>query len=126
MNFIDSNILAYSFYNNEFQDKCQEVIRNGGITNTVNLIEAFNIIEFETDREIATTSIKGILKSNIKIVDVDINIIFEALKKGQKYKSLKFMDLLHYTVAILNNCDAIVSYDKDFNNLELPRIEKLN
>lgn len=123
MKFIDSNIIAYSFYQNEFQDNCQTIIKEGGIIDVLNLIESFNIIEFETDRETATTSIKSLLKSNIKIIDIDINIIFEALKKAQKYKKLKFIDLIHYVVASLNSCETIVSYDTDFNNLDIPRKE---
>ena len=41
MRFIDSNVLAYAFYENEYSSRCQQIIREGGITNTVNIIEAF-------------------------------------------------------------------------------------
>ena len=121
MKFIDSNILAYAFYNNKIQNSCQEAIRRGGIINTVNLIEAFNTIEVVTDRETAIRSIRGLLKSNIKIIDLDVNILFEALRRADKYKSLNFNDLIHYISALLNGCNAILSYDKDFDNLEIPR-----
>lgn len=124
MRFIDSNILAYAFYDNPVQDECQKIIREGGMINTVNLIEAFNIIESEMNKEIAVSSIRGLLKSNLFIVDVDINLFFEALKRAPRYKNLKFMDLLHYTTAVMNNCDAIVSFDKDFDKLDLPRKEE--
>ena len=123
MKYIDTNIIAYAFYSNEFQDECQNVIKEGGIIDSVNLIEAFNIIEFETNREIATNSIKGLLKSDLQIIEVDINVIFEAIKKSSKIKKLKFIDLIHYTVALLNNCESIISYDSDFNNLEIKREE---
>ena len=123
MNFLDSNILAYAFYQNKFQDNCQGIIRKGGVIDTINLVEAFNIIESETNRDTAITSLRALLKSNIKIIDVDINIIFETLKRLEKYKKLKFLDLLHYMVALLNNCKTIISYDLDFNNLEIPRKE---
>ncbi|MBI2632176.1 hypothetical protein HYW75_04180 [Candidatus Pacearchaeota archaeon] len=43
MRFIDSNILAYAFYENENREKCQNFIKEGGIINTVNLIESFNL-----------------------------------------------------------------------------------
>ena len=124
MKFIDSNILAYAFYENKFQDTCQRIINAGGIINTINLIEAFNIIEFETSREIAITSIKGLLKSNLVIIDVDINVVFETLKRASAHKSLKFLDLVHYTVASLHNCKSIVSYDKDFDKMHIPREEE--
>jgi|SRR3989344_5227281 len=123
MKFIDSNILAYAFYENKLQDNCQEIIKEGGIINTINLIEAFNIIEYESNREIAKNAIKGFLKSNLNVVEVDMNIIFEALKRAEKYKKLKFIDLIHYVTALLNNCEVIISCDKDFDNLEIIKEE---
>ncbi|MBI4141530.1 PIN domain-containing protein [Candidatus Woesearchaeota archaeon] len=120
MRFIDSNVLAYAFYENEFQDSCQKVIHDGGIINTLNLVEAFNVIELSTSREIAIRSIKSILKSNLQIVDIDINLVFEALKRAPN-KNLKFIDLIHYTVAALNNCESIISYDKDFDRTDIKR-----
>lgn len=124
MRFIDSNILAYAFYDNKNKEKCRDIIRKGGVINTVNLIEAFNIIQFETnDRKIAVDSMKSLLKSNLNIMNVDINIIFEALKRAIRYKKLKFIDLIHYVSALICGCNEIVSYDSDFNNLEIKRIE---
>jgi|SRR3989344_1051335 len=123
MKFIDSNVLAYAFYDNEHTEKCQQLIRAGGVIDTFNLIEVFHIIEKETkDREKAQRCIKGLLKSNLQIINVDVNTVFESLKKADKYK-LSLFDLIHYTVASLQNCEAIVSYDHDFDKLEIPRIE---
>lgn len=123
MIFIDSNILAYAFYDNDKKEKCQQIIKSGGIVNTVNLIEAYNIIHFEVSREDATKSIKSLLRSNLIIVDVDINSVFEALKRSLKEENLKFADLLHYSCAIVNGCSAILSFDRDFDNLDIPREE---
>ena len=123
MIFIDSNVLAYAFYSNDKRERCQQVIKGGGITNTVNLIEAYNIIQFEVNREHATKSIKSLLKSDLNIVDVDINSVFEALKRALKNVNLKFIDLIHYSYAIINGCNAIISYDRDFDGLEIPRKE---
>lgn len=123
MRFIDSNIIAYAFYDNPVQDVCQKILREGGMINTINLIEAFNIIQSEINNEVAITSIKSLLKSNISIINVDVNLVFEALKRASRYKNLKFIDLLHYTTAVMNNCEAIMSFDKDFDKLELPRKE---
>ena len=121
MRFIDSNILAYAFYDNEKREKCQELIKEGGIINTVNLIEAYHIIQFETNREYATTSIKSLLKSDLKIISTDLNLVFEALKRAKKYEKLTFIDLLHYVTALLQNCDEIASYDADFDGLDVKR-----
>lgn len=122
MKYIDSNILAYAFYDNEYTTKCQQAINDGGLTNTLNLIEAFFIIEKETTRERAAISIKGLLKSNIEIIDVDINLIFESLKKANESR-LSVFDLVHYATASSHNCTSILSYDDDFDNLNIPREE---
>ena len=123
MKFLDSNVLAYAFYKNEHTDTCQNTIKEGGLIDTFNLIEAFFIIEKETgSREIAQRSVKGLLKLNFQIVEVDVNEIFEALRKINSTK-LSIFDTIHYCCAVLNNCDAIVSYDKDFDNLDIPREE---
>ena len=122
MNFLDSNILAYSFYENEHKEKCQKLVSEGGMINTLNLVEAFNIIEHQTSRETATKAIRSLLKSNIQIIEVDINLIFECLKKTKQYKHLEFLDLVHYICALQNDCHMIASYDSDFDNLDLPRI----
>lgn len=125
MRFIDSNIIAYAFYQNEYQENCQNILRGEGITDTIALAEAFNIIEYESSRNMAMIAVRGILRSNIEIEDIDVNTIFEALKKADTYKKLKFIDLLHYTIASLKKCETIVSYDKDFDNLEIARAQGL-
>ena len=122
MRFIDSNVLAYAFYSNVASKRCQEIIKEGGIINCVNLIEAFNIISYETSAEYAVKAVRSLLKSNLKIVNVNVALIFESLKRATKYKKLKFIDLLHYTTALLYNCNEVVSYDSDFDNLEIKRV----
>lgn len=122
MKFLDSNIIAYAFYDNENTEKCQKIIKEGGITNTFNLVEAFFIIEKQTNREKAEKCIKSLLKSNIEIIDMNINLVYEALKRINKYK-LSIFDMIHYTCALMNNCSSIVSYDSDFNGLEILREE---
>ncbi len=123
MKFIDSNVLAYAFYENEHKDKCQTVIREGGLVDIFNLIEAFHIIEKETgSRESAQKSIRGLLKLNFQIVEVDVNLLFEALRKANNVK-LSIFDSIHYCCAIINGCNSIVSYDSDFDNLDIPREE---
>ena len=123
MKFLDSNVIAYAFYKNEYTEKCQNVLREGGMVDVFNLIESFFIIEKETkSKEIAQKSIKNLLKSDIQIVDVDINLLFEALK-GINNLKLSIFDAIHYSCAVMNGCSAIISYDKDFDNLDIPREE---
>ena len=124
MRFIDSNIIAYAAYNNEQQNHCQDLLQNeNNVTNTMALVEAFNIIEYQVSREAALIAIKSLLRSSTVIVNIDVNIIFEALKRSLQYKRLKFLDLVHYTTALLHHCDTMISYDHDFDNLEIPREE---
>ncbi|MBI2632177.1 PIN domain-containing protein [Candidatus Pacearchaeota archaeon] len=53
---------------------------------------------------------------------MDVNLAFEALIRSKKYDKLKFIDLIHYMTALLNNCDEIISFDTDFNGLEIKRV----
>ena len=123
MKFLDSNVLAFAFYKNEYTGMCQNALREGGLVDVFNLIESFFIIERETgSREIAQRSIKNLLKSNIQIVDADVNSLFEALKRVNHLK-LSIFDAVHYSCAVINGCSAIVSYDKDFDGLNIPREE---
>ncbi len=123
MRFLDSNVLAYSFYENEHLERCQQALLEGGIANTFNLIEAFLIIEKETgSRERARKSIMSLLKSNVQIVEVNVNVVFECLRRISSLK-LSIFDAIHYTTAILAGCNSILSYDMDFNNLDIPREE---
>ena len=123
MKFLDSNVLAYAFYRNEHTVRCQKAIMEGGVVDTFNLMEAFFIIEKETgSRETAQKSIRGLLRSGIVVADVDLNLVFEALKKSARYK-LSIFDTIHYCCALMNSCEAIISYDSDFDNLDIKREE---
>lgn len=123
MKFFDSNILAYAFYENPRMVKCQNAIKEGGVTDTFALAEAFLIIEKETgQRELAIKAIKGLLKSNIAIREINTNTLFEALKITNQTK-LSIFDAMHYACALLNNCASIISYDKDLESLRLKRDE---
>lgn len=114
MNYLDSNIIANAFYDNPHQVSCQKAIRVGGVTNAINIIEAFNVLDRVIGRKAATRSIKGMMSTNVIILDVDNNSIFEALKKSEVSK-LKFMDLVHLNCALTQGCECILSYDKDFD-----------
>ena len=122
MRFLDSNILAYAFYENTFRERCQELVRDGGTTNTLVLIEAYQVLRNITTLEHATQAIQSLFKSHLKIVSLDANLIFETLKRVSKYKKLKFIDLVHYTTALLHSCNEIASYDTDFEGLEIKRV----
>jgi len=85
------------------------------------LVEAhYNIEKITKNKRLATDAIKSIL-NKFEIINIDHNLIFEALKRTEKH-DLKIFDLIHYTTALLNGCFSIISYDKHFDNLEIERI----
>jgi len=123
MKFLDTNTIVNAFYLNPNKQKCEEILKSKNlIINTLILIEVFHILNNILNKEKAELCIKLILKSDIQIIPIDINLIFESLKRTHKY-NLNFFDLIHYTTALLNNCSEIISYDQDFNNLEIKRTE---
>ncbi len=122
MNFIDTNVLVLASYENPQQLPCQQVIREGGVINALVLSETFTVLERVTDRKVAQNAIVSFLRSNLEVVALDASAIFAALKWSKRI-DLRFFDLIHYVTALTNECTAIVSLDKDFDNLELPRIE---
>ncbi|NQV09251.1 PIN domain-containing protein [Candidatus Woesearchaeota archaeon] len=120
--FLDSNIIIYAFTKNKLKEDCRALIRSEELlTNTLVLVESYSKIKAIVDDMQAKTTIINLYKQpNIKIIDLDKNLLFEAMKRYQKYK-LKISDLIHYTTALLNNCPEIVSYDKHFDVLEIKR-----
>ena len=122
MNFIDTNVLVLASYENPQQLPCQQVIREGGVINALVLSETFTVLERIVDRKIARTAIASFLRSNLEVVDLDASAIFAALKQSKRI-DLRFLDLIHYMTALAHECAAFISFDNDFDKLDLPRIE---
>jgi len=121
--FIDSTIITGAFTPNENKEKCQAILKEGGVINGLVLIESFDVIERITKkREYALKVIRTLMSSNLEIVGLTNSVIFESIKRGDKY-NLRVYDLIHYTIALLNGCSSIISYDKHFDNLEIKRNE---
>ena len=121
--FVDSSVLIKAFTENPDKHKCREVVHEEIVTNTLCLVEAHYFISLiSKSRNHAAMSIKSLFKSNCIVVDLDKNLLFEAFKRAEKY-NLDIFDLINYVTALLNNCSEIVSYDKDFNGLEIKRAE---
>ena len=103
--------------------QCQSAIKEGGVTDTLNLAEACFIIEKETsNKELAIKSMRGLMKGDITIVDITSAVIFEAFKRAQQMK-LSIFNAIHYVCALMNNCESIVTYDKDFAAKDIPKVE---
>ncbi|HLC86320.1 MAG TPA: type II toxin-antitoxin system VapC family toxin [Candidatus Nanoarchaeia archaeon] len=123
MYFVDANVLTQAFTENPNQENCRKILFSECVTNTLCLIEAFSIIYLiKKDKIYATNCIKSLFKTNCIIVDLDRNLLFESFKRMDK-THLDIFDLIHYTTALINNCSEFVSYDKDFDGLEIKRIE---
>jgi predicted nucleic acid-binding protein len=121
--FVDSNIIIKAFTENEAKNRCRSVLQREFITNTLCLVEAqHGIAKIRKNKNYASNCIKSLFKSNGKIVQLDVSLLFESLKRTEKY-NLNMFDLINYVTALLNNCSEFASYDKDFNGLEIKRVE---
>ena len=121
--FIDANIIVKAFTRNKDREKCRDVLYEDFVTDALCLVEAQHAIyAISGDRIHASDSVKSLLRTGCLIVDLDRNLLFESFKRTGKY-NLNTFDLIHYVAAMFNNCSELVSYDKDFDNLEVRREE---
>lgn len=121
--FIDSNVIIKAFVDNKDNEECRKVLYEDFITNALCLVEAQHAIStIKNDKVYASDCIRSLFKSDGIIVQLDKNLLFESFKRIEEY-NLNIFDLINYTTALINNCSEIVSYDKDFDNLEIKRVE---
>ena len=123
MNFIDANVIIKAFTDNGDKHKCRKILLEDFVTNTLCLVEAqHSISKINGNKVYASNCIKSLFKSHGVIVDLNKYLLFESLKRIDKY-NLNVFDLINYVTALINNCSKFVSYDKDFDNLEIKRVE---
>lgn len=123
MRFVDANIIVNAFVSSENRDKCRKVLRNGFVTNTLCLVEAQHSISIIMgDGLYAASCIRSLFKGGGVIVPLDRNLLFESFRRVGRYR-LNVFDLIHYVTALANNCSEFVSYDTDFDGLEIRRTE---
>ena len=121
--FVDSNVIIKAFTENNDKEKCRKVLNEEFVTTSLCLVEAQHVISLIIGNKIlASQCIKSLFKRNIKIVELDKNLLFESFKRTEKY-DLNIFDLINYVTALINNCLEFVSYDKHFDNLEIKRVE---
>ena len=123
--FLDADVIVFAFTDNPKKAVCRKFIsENYLIVDVLVLVEAFSKISTITKNSLfARKVIMGFFKSGIvKIMDIDVNVLFNAMKRKEKC-SLKISDLIHYVTALDNSCSAIISYDRDFDSLLIPRHE---
>lgn len=121
--FIDANVIVKAFFNNIDKERCRNILHEEFITNTLCLVEAQHALSaIKNNKTYAANCIKSLFKSNCIIVQLDKNLLFESFKRIEKY-NLDAFDLIHYATSLINNCNEIVSYDGDFDDLEIKRVE---
>jgi len=123
ISFVDTNIIIKAFTENKDKERCRKVLYQTFFTNTLCLVEAqHGIATIKKDKTYASNCIKSLFKSNGIIIPLDKNLLFESFKRVEKYH-LNTFDLINYVTALLHNCSVFVSYDKDFDGLEVKRVE---
>ena len=121
--FVDSTVLIKAFTENPDKYKCRGTVHEKFITNSLCLVEAHHFISLiSKSKAYAAMSIKSLFKRDSIVVDLDKSLLFESFKRIEKYE-LDTFDLINYITALLNNCSKIISYDKDFDELEIKRVE---
>jgi len=121
--FVDANVIVKAFTKNSDATQCRAVLRQQFVTNSLCLVEAQYALRIITnDHAFAANCIKSLFKDTGLIVPLDKNLLFEAIKRTGK-NNLEEFDLIHYTTAMMHECTSIASYDRDFDGLEIERIE---
>ena len=130
-NLVDSNIFIYAFTDGGKNSRDSKRYLNEYTHMTINtliLLETYNgILKITKDKEYAIRIIRSMMKrDNLKIIDFDINLFFETLKRVKRF-DVKFSDIAHYVTGLLNDCDSIITYDKHFDNknFELKKYEPM-
>ena len=121
--FIDANIIVKAFTDNKDKEKCRGVLQEEFVTNALCLVEAQNAItKISGNSSYGANCVKSLFKGCGAIVPLDKNLLFEAFKRVERH-NLNIFGLIHYATALINECAEIISYDKDFDNLQIRRTE---
>ena len=121
--FLDANILAKAFYENPHRQACRTILSEEFITDSLCVVETGHVLmKVLGNKETSVICVKSLYKCHGVIIPLDHNVIFETLRRLEKYQ-LTFYDMVHYVCALLNNCEKFISYDKAFDGLEIKRVE---
>jgi len=129
MYLIDTNIFLEVMLSRSRKNECKQflaMLKNGKISGVVTDFTIHSIIVL-LDRLrrlkelrkflLSITAYKGLHIYTTSLVD-EINAVEIAEKDG-----LDMDDAIQFTAAISINADAIISFDKDFDGLKIPRKE---
>ena len=125
--YLDSNVfILAALSGNKKAEKAKELIKNMilgeliAVTSSLTIDEVVWKIWKETkDRELGIEEGLRILQfDNLRIIEIDGNIMKASLKFMKQYKALKPRDAIHLAAALRANASAIVSDDSDFDNIK--------
>lgn len=121
---IDTRFLIEHFYSNKIEtkqktiQKLEELIRNKeGILPTITLCETIQITCQKRGREEAEIRHLSLIKSGLKIQNIDQNIAKEAALLKCKYKNAPLGDCLIAATAIINKA-KILSDDPHYDTIK--------
>jgi predicted nucleic acid-binding protein len=129
MYLVDTNIFLEVMLSRRRKDECKrflKMLRDGEILGTVTDFSVHSIMVL-LDRLNRPEKLKTFLLSltGYRGLAVHYTSIVEEVRAVElaREKKLDIDDALQYAVALSIGADAIVSFDEDFNNLEIPRLE---
>ena len=129
MYLVDTNILLEVLLSRDKKEECKKLLRalrdgkEKGIITDFTVHSIIVIMDhFKKLRELKTfllslTAYKGLSIYNTTITD-EVKATEIAIKQN-----LDMDDAIQYLIALSTNADAIVSFDKHFDNLKIPRLE---
>ena len=129
--FLDANIFVYAFTKVDLakRDACRSLLlrAEGGkesfVTDYLALVEAFQHVSRLATKAEAQGAFRQLLSlEGFSLVPLGNTLFFEAMKSYTS-SSLQFADHVHFTTAKMSAAQHIFSYDKDFDNLDIRRVE---
>jgi len=127
--YIDSNIFIYvALRHPEFGKPCTSLLHKvqqgkfAAATSVMTLCEVHNVVHRHIGKDAAEIVVQSILSLPLRILNLDLHSIHGALHQAREHK-LRINDAIHFAAALSVNADAVYSYDRDFEGLEIKRLE---
>ena|SRR3989338_1963870 len=133
--YLDSNVFILAALSDGHKAaKAKELIKKiimgqlAGATSSLTIDEVVWVIWKETkDRSLAIDEGLRILQfDNLKIIEINGNIMRNSLDFMKSYESLKPRDAIHLSAALSVNVSTIVSDDSDFDDVKEIKRNALN
>lgn len=127
--YIDSNIFIYvALHHPQFNAPCTSFLLHvqnktiPAVTSALTLCEVYHQVQKHITQEAAQLVIQSILSFPLTVIPLDTNVFCSALHQAREHR-LKINDAVHYATALSTKTTAIYSYDKDFDTLDISRVQ---